>query len=1067
MVDVSRSRVDETIAPSGSLKPVQSELTPAFSDVPKRIEIHRSLVDAVGTQFEMANAGSDRRKLFEDLMRGVPMDAAIKDRPDVDLGPQGAKTLAVLQAYVNDRRLYEGRVASSNLKPMDVAVNVAKVVPVREVDAIKGNSAEIGHAISQTQIYNATQSAAISKEKARINDGLQSLGEALGKMEKHTPAYDQAAKDYENLRSMVVEGGAARLAVQKGVAADGLKVQLEQGGVIDHQRAAAVSQMLQVHGRDAGVAGEVRPAIGTRFAGWERPEDVVLTPAAEARIALAADPNHNPAYLGACADGSEQRPYYAYLTANHEESLDKPLTEAPKYDPSLTLAGAAGAGVVSWKSQVPQAPEVVEGEIVEEGGLVARSQGGGAGMGTAIPHASPAPIDISRIDPQNSKPLVVSADHIDSRIQEKELRRAEESIRNRQLVNLAFTGGSTVLSIVEVGKNLAGNPDGGIGNAFMSSAQLGLNTVNQTVGHIQQHRQEKDRIHIQEIERQKSDQGTAGQTYAAAAMGAKAQLDAIGGHPSVVSTLHTAEMEVRALHADRLNAGWEAYKGQNSTELYKGLLSQAAQSQDKALAGVAVKGLKSLNDKEAKGQSFTEADFHAVANSNLAQTIWHSDGMKRLRQVSTASATDCRSSLLALERTYMGASKTRFEQEAIQTDPALARDLHRSLISQKGVTVSYGPNGQNLYQMEFNDPKKPQGVVQLDSEAIGKAFQEKWAVERNLQEQNIRLIDKAPLVGDAMRRHGLDAASVLESTYTHQASASTNSVRIADGIRAWADKNALNPRLTPGTDLIPRGWDIVGEEKHIGVADVGNGTYVASLTGFNHAGKAVDGRLLVFQQNRQGELELVGKVNVDPTKKIDSKGLEGAIREQLKNGWAASIENAEAIKQGVHVNALPAHIKSKCDSDAEVRVSQVCRFLNDRHTMSNMARGLEQGSTREGLNHLSRSPHAFSIFDFPKASHVTHPDVNQRFQHALPVALAEANSDLHNGMRQRQDLSGLLNLVGRMDSHRNHKETRRDFDTLRNAFDDPRVRTAAKSAAYQNPQHVSSGPGHAPVRIEV
>lgn len=98
--------------------------------------------------------------------------------------------------------------------------------------------------------------------------------------------------------------------------------------------------------------------------------------------------------------------------------------------------------------------------------------------------------------------------------------------------------------------------------------------------------------------------------------------------------------------------------------------------------------------------------------------------------------------------------------------------------------------------------------------------------------------------------------------------------------------------------------------------------------------------------------------------------------------------------------------------------------------------------------------------------HVAHQDIRARFNENFHVAVAGANQDVEAGLRQRSELSGLWNTLRRMDSDRNFKEKRQDFDNLRFAFDDPRVRERNKGAVFQNPGHQDSLPGHTPVRLD-
>jgi len=1059
MAELSRNhQLDEKIAPSGQLVPEQ---TPAFSDVPKRIEIRRALVDTVGAQFEMSSPGSSRRHLFEDLMRGIPFERAIEASP-ADLGPNPNRTRDLLIAYVQDRSLFEGRVAASNLKPQEVAINRAIAVHIPDVESIQASSAQIGAAYRQANLLNAAQAEAVDREKARINQSLLTLGQTLEKMEqdglRDTPAYRQAAKDYEEALSQTVHAGAVRVAVTKSVAAEGLDAQWKGFDAREHrlspEEAASVKDKLHVIQMDQGVAGQVRPAVGARFAGWQRDQDVVLTPAWEASIARKADPNHNADFFAARAEAGEARDFYAYLTSKHQEELDKPLAgKAPKYDPEEALGGAAAAGLVTRHVRPPVDWGGDEKFLLKE---------------SARPN--PIPIPTAPFDSKASKPLVVTSDHIDSRFHEADLRRQEREIRVRQAVHFGFGAASAALTAIQHGAKLAANPDSGIGQAAIDGAQLTLMTSHQAVTGIMNSQDQMRRISMEALQHRKGEQANLAADFRAKALGGVAQLEALGGDPRIVKALHAAEMEARAANAPRLEQGWNDYRKANSTDLYRELFAQAQHSQNKSLAKLAESGLERVNAKSASGQAFTEQDFNALANTLNLRTIFEEvrspDGFQTLRNVTNSTAMSVRSELCALERNFMDGARQRYEQEALSRDKYMQASFHRALMGQKGVTVLHGPSGP-AYDFEFKDGKPWRSPSPISSEEIGAMRNSKWAVERNIQEANIRLIDRDPLLADAVRRNGLDAASVLEATYSHQASASSNSQRIADAIRHHAERiRHAAPSNAPGVDLIPKGWDIAGEERHIGVADLGNGTYAATLTGYDHKGNAIDSRFLVFQKKAEThELELVGNARLKDPTKMSVKAFTESVREGISEDLTATLKQQEAVKRGIPVTMLPKADTDRLEKIADAQAERLTPFFHDTRKTSRMVEAINMSLTVKGQDALIKTPNAFSIFEYPRRSHVAHQDIRARFNENFNVAVAGASHDVEAGLRQRSELSGLWNTLRRMDSDRNFKEKRGDFDNLRFAFDDPRVRERNKGAVFQNPLHLDSGPGHTPVRL--
>ena len=995
---------------------------------------HRALVGSAGTQVELASPGSPRRRFFDELMSGTSLREALSI-PGLDLGPDRERSSALVKAYVDERRLFEGRAGSIGVSAQAVAAaRYAATRPLSHSEVL-GAMQSIGGRKAQNAIHNGPQLAAIKKERARVNAGLPKASAQLAALEqaglKGTPEHHQALQDYSNLMSVVVPTGAEDIAILKAEAIRKVTQPLPPGSEDQGLEASQLEPLDQALDQDHGIVGAVWPAEDTpdnwpdsdyRFIGWKNDADVVLDPTYEARIALEADPEHNTEFLQLQRDGidtAEVASYYGYLRATHQGALDQPTLAAPNYDASQSP---------TWTPLTPEGVNVAQEDTLSDSHTLPSEP-----PTTQEPHLEDNLDTPSVPMTPTGNPLVITADHADFNVHTEEALRQHRAMQARVLVSLGFTAIQGGVSFMEASSRWAANPDGGATSYAFGNVMLGLNGVNTSMQTYFQSKDKKDQVFGELIKSQKEAQGAIGEGYKVKALGAVSQLEAI--RPSVVA-LHEAEVAVLDENKALLDQHWEVYQATESTGIYREILSQAMQSGNKDLSKAAHKELTKLEKKVAAGEAYTQADFHEAAkvdgNTGILGGVLSTTGgaADRLRDVGSNAASNTGSHLAAVERNYLDAKRLGVDQEWLSTDgrQALLAKVEVALVSHPG--------------KKDDPPPTPQQILE--------AYGQKWVIERSLIEDNIKLIDKRPELAASIRRHGIDAASLLESVYSHQASASSNSVRVADALR----KTLATPE---GAALLPAGWSRDGQ-RHVGVADLGNNQYAAYLVGHDQNGRATEGRVVLLNQSldASGEpsIRLAGSVLIE---KADMGSFLGGaspdkLREKLQQGLlqglATRCAQDRAKGLGVPLGALPAAELAGAHDEAERQLAGFTA-LNDRSTMNSLARAITQASTEDGHQKLASGPAHASILEFPKPSHTAHLDAKARLGN-MGVAVNDANHLVHRGIIQMRDLHGIspLAFLKRLDSDRKHGAARREFDATRGAFDAPHVRERAKSDLF-------------------
>ena len=1023
----------------------------------------RALVEAVGTQVEMATPGSPRRLLFDRLMSGASLREAV-EIPGLDLGAYPERSAALIKAYVDDRRIFEGRASSIGISSQEVAA--ARYVAVRPVTTadIRAAMQSVGGRRAQNALYSLPQIEAIRREKARVNAGLPKAAAQLAELERAgmrgTPAHRLALQDYSDLMAAVVTTGAENISAEKGDAASKAIETLSRGreeGGYDLDALKGVSAIID---QDRGVVGAVRtgegnPDHGYRFAGWEHAEDVVLTPQHEAQLALEADSSFNAEFLERRASREDTRDYYDYIRATHQAALDQSISGAPKYNPQQASIWLTPTET----TQVPASgPNDSLGHEIFEGGQDAGLEhepfdGDGVGPDDGY---EPEPFDGDKtVGPDRSSepfvapkgnPLVVTADHADLSIHVEESLRQHKAMQARVLVSLGFTALQGGVSFMESSSRWAANPDGGATAYAFGNVMLGLNGVNTSMQTYFQSKDAKDKVFGQLIQEQKEAQGAVGKAYQAKALGVISQLEAI--QPDV-KMLHAAEVEVLTENRPLLDQAWESYQRGESTAIYREILSQASQSGNAALADAAKQELKVLEKKVAAGQAYTQADFHKTIGldgkvGGIKADLTSAGGaLDRLHLAEGAAAGKTDAHLASIERNYLDARRLTFEQEWLSSD---GRQALLAKFSEVAKQNGWTPDEAGVLKLTSKE-----GAEQsLTPNEILHGYSDKWVLERGLIEDNVRLIDKRPDLAASIRRHGMDATSLLESLYTHQSSASSNNVRVADALR----KTLATPE---GAALLPEGWDKDGQ-RHIGVADLGNGQYAAYLVGHDQSGQAVEGRLVLLNQavdaTGQPSIRLAGSVPISKGEMWsffgagDPDKLRTRIREGLLQGLSNRTLQDRARALGTTVGGLSGVEVDEAEAEARRQVESFTA-LNDRVTMNSLARAISQSSSEEGHQKLAMGPAHASILEFPKPSNAVRLRPAERLQ-SMDVAVNDANHLMHRGIRQMQDLHGFtpLAVLKRLDSDRKDGEARREFDATRGAFDAPHVRERAKSDLF-------------------
>lgn len=1036
---------------------------------------HRAMVESVGAQVEMATPGSPRRRFFDELMSGTSLREAL-EIPGLDLGAYPERSSALIKAYVDDRRLFEGRAGNIGVSSQDVAA--ARYVAVRplSIGDIRAAMQSVGGRKAGNKIFSAPQLEAIRREKARVNAGLPKAAAQVAALEqagmRGTPVHRLALQDYSNLVAAVVPTGAESISVEKGVAADEALQVLNAGRESKVYDNEALKRAIEPIDQDRGVIGQVRTGQGDaqhgyRFVGWEHDQDVVLNPQHEARVALEMDPKHNADYLTLRAEGGDTPGYYEHIRATHQSLLDQSISSAPKFDPE---------SAPKWLAATGPDGEVLGGDAVNKGnmGLVSRPPMLPASQGETLegvlvtPDQANLGLDSLPQGPpvQSGNPLVVTADHADFGIHAEEALRQHRAMQSRILVSLGFTAIQGGISFMEASSRWAANPDGGATAYAFGNVMLGLNGVNTSMQTYFQSTDAKDRVFGQLVQDQKEAQGAVGKAYQTKAQGAISQLEAI----HKVGTFHAAEVVALDENKALLDLKWQTFQATQSTAIYREIFSQAAQSGNTKLADTAGQELVKLEKMAAAGQAYTKVDFHEAvgADGRVGGALGAANGtggaLDRLQSVEGVAAGKSGAHLASIERNFLDAKRLSFEQEWLSTDGREALLGHFIQAAQRDGAVYQ--NGHITW------PATQKGVepVVMSLEEVLQAYGQKWVVERELIEHNVRLIDKRPELGTSLRHHGIDAASLLESVYTHQSSAASNNVRVADALR----KTLATPA---GADLLPEGWNKDGQ-RHVGVADLGNGQYAAYLVGHDESGRASEGRLVLLNQSVDASggssIRLAGSV---PIAKGDMSSLLGgadpdALRSKILDGLKTGLDK-RALQDRANTLGLPVTALSAAEVDQAGREAdrQVAAFtaLNDQSAMSSLARAITQSSTEEGYKKLALGPTHSSILEFPKPSHSAHVAAAARLG-SMDVAVNEANHLVHRGIRQFQDLHGIspVAILKRLDSNRKHDEARREFDATRGAFDAPHVRERAKSDLFTARMGRSSRPNdHGPVRINL
>lgn len=1087
MADLGLSKGNQGVTPGfepTDSKPSVIAASPNLDrKVAEEIRVHRVMVESVGAQFEMATPGSPRRMLYEELLNGASEADALRRVPSVDLGPRPERTMAMLKAWADERRIWEGRVADSNLTPAQVAANRMVTVRIVGDESIRDNAARVGAAIYESRMFNAVQNEAVRAERERINKGLEVLGPKIEKMKEagdtNSEAYRNATRDYNELMKLVVPTGAAGVAIYKGMAAEDAKRLLEIGDEHGDYDLAGLKLATKELNQDLGVVGQVREPSGStqegwRFRGWNRDQDVVLNPAHEAEIAFQADGNHNADYLQARMEAGEAKamPFYEHVNRVHGAALDKPVEFAPRYDPKETLAGAAAGGMLLWQPRT--------GGLTLEGEIVPPAAGGAGpdglrrlpGRPPELPGGALGDREFTGADVYTPSPIVVTAQHSDFSAHAEDAMRQHRAAQARLLTSAGLAGLQGALGLMEGASRWAASPDTGMSGFFFTNAHLALNGVSTGVQTYHQSRDAKERAFGTLIQEMKEKNSLEGRAFANQSLGAYTQLQKL---VPPANTLHKAEMEVRNLMRPTLDLGWNQYTAAHSTDMYKDLFSQAMTSGNQNVQKLAEKGLNEISKAQLSGKVFTQADFDRIVESNRSQAVFSSEGgaFDRLRQVSGMAANDGAAHLRSIERNFMDAKRIRFEQEALVSDRGRGL-LMSALARQDDIDGMAGPRGEMNFAIGPIDPKTGQrtGPTITEADAL-QSFQAKWSAERDLISANVAMIDDRPELAAAMKEQGLDAASLLESTYTDQSSASSNSVRVADAIRTWAEK-PQNFSMPPDQSLVPKGWNADGS-RQVGVADLGNGQYAALLVGHDLDGKAMDAKVLVFQRQDDGNIRLAGRVNIDPkdmTSFLDGPNpdkLKQTITTGLEVGVRDSILRQKALLGGLPVSSLPAHEFAAAQAKAQQSVAGTFRFLDDRAVMGSLSRAVAQSATSTGFQKLTTAPAMASIVEFPKPGNITNMSVQDRFRNGLDVAIGRSNDLAQRGIRQMQDLHGLnpLTILDRLDSNRNHGEKRREFDALRGMYDGPHKREWAKSSLFEPLMADHSAPGHhGPVVID-
>jgi hypothetical protein len=1027
---------------------------------------HRTLVESVGTQLEMATPGSARRKFFDELMLGSSLREAMQAAPGLDLGLNPERTAALAKAYADNRRLFETVANGASLAPLSVAANRYLAVRAVKDQDLRATLKTIGNQRHENSVFNQAQLTAISQEKSRVNTALSQVSARLGEMDRaglrDTPEYRQALGDYKDLMAKVVPQGAAGIAIEKGVASEQAVRLLDEGREKGYDLEAMKATVAPIH-QDLGVIGEARAAQGSaetgfRFAGWEKNEDVVLDPGLEAKIALQADPEHNAKFLQRRAEDGEHKSlaYYEYITMVHQAALDAPISKAPKFDASETILGAGAVQGLGQETRQefglvergPMTPGNIGGGLTTPGGGVATPGGTNPGftMGTGE-----APSNM----PQGN-PLVITAEHADFNVHVDEAMRQHKAVQARVLVSLGFAAVQGGVSFMEASSRWAANPDGGAANFAFGNMMLGLNGVNTSVQTYFQSKDAKERTFGQLIEEQKQAQGATAKNFQAKAMGAISQLREI---KPPVEILHQAEMEARQSIKPQLDKAWNQHVANHELQNYKEIFNQAAQSGNSKLVDKAVKGLNQIRECEAHGRAFSREDFLEIVGANKNPQSLQGGGegsiMDRLNSTGSTSARDAAAHFLSIERNYLDAKRMAFEQEWLATD-GQSHLLNRLA---QNPAVKDAMNGS----IQLQDGQ------QFDAHQVMEAYGAKWAIERNLIEENVRLVDKRPELAMTMRHHGLDAASLLESTYTHQSSPSSGNVRVADALR-----RALATR--EGAALMPAGWNKDGQ-RHIGVTDLGNGNFAAYLVGHNEGGKATEGRLILFNQSQDAAgnaaIRLAGSATVSGKEMTGFMGgmnpetLREKMVEAISTGLTKRTFQDRAFELGIPLSNLPAAEVENARRNADAQIVAFNKVLDDRSLLASMCRSISTSSTEDGFRKLATAPANSSAMEFPKPSHLAHRSPEARLQ-SMDVAVNEANQVVHRGIRQMQDLHGITPAawLRRLDSNRNHGKKRREFDAARGAFDAPHVRERAKSDLFTGLMGRNSGPNDAgPVMV--
>lgn len=810
MLDLTREQELERNQPK-SAQPSQEK--PAVRAILTRSDdLAHSRAASMASTLAMAEPGSPRRKLWDDLAGGEQPSRAF-DRHEAGIGW---------------RLTEEQRQTLVDFATRSRSLTLPNFQPRTETKVTFLGRATPGQ--DSDGPFNLVQRKQADEARGAINQDLRRIAADLASLEqkglKATEAFHDAERRYRFLLEKVIAPDKVQeMALARAEAWDRLT----------DPKAKALSSDYQAYLKDiatgAAPAG-VRPALGGRFAGWQRNEDVPLAPQEASKHALTADPNfqaeyHHGVVSGRLVSNADIRKFKEGIDQAHLAQMAQPMAPGVSL-PTLSKSLAAPVTPPSGTGTPPPGSPA----------LINPAAGApGPSRGFDI-------LDRSVVLTPGSASLVRLKDDMERIQAETRKHLVSHGVLTAAKLGLGVVWGAVELTAVSQGK----------GRDPATLLMIGANSVLSEGGEFVRHqvheRNRRDNLVQEAVGRMEADQRQIVDSWREEA---RNQLEHLRALPVKASALDALESAVLDEFKRDDKGQFAIWKQKHQPEILESLGNQMARQPDDAVAKAGTRLLAFVEaNREALRTPRVAGDLQAALKEAIAPSgvkvsgfVFPSNslGAISLNRWGEAGRDKGYNAFLHNQdgmESYLreAHAKTAVEQE-IRMALAKPHDQAGGILDLSSRFLAHRPGDRKLFESAVVELGRANPGGDL-SPVLSGAFEKKWAVEQDMSKGFVLMANNAPTHTQTVVEGGVTPVALLKGAYGRTIPVPDQDVELTNKLR-----DVL--RHPNSKDLRPNGWaeGTLGGGR-IGLAPMPGGQTMAILTGYDPQGKYAGSKVLVL-----------------------------------------------------------------------------------------------------------------------------------------------------------------------------------------------------------------------------